>query len=207
MIQLVDAILSCNRHGIAHRDIKLSNITFPIPVIQRQGDIKKNSSNNYNKNERERSREKGKKTETAIPGMKKSLSATFLPFQDNLRNSCHENKETDDHESDFNFDYCDNESDENGNSDHHEHEKNIVEMGIEIGKEAERERDNKILENEEREELKHKDEDIFIKLADFGMAGFIGRDGRLRGRCGTPGKMKTKKAILLTVLIIRYIIM
>jgi calcium/calmodulin-dependent protein kinase I len=31
-------------------------------------------------------------------------------------------------------------------------------------------------------------EDFFkVKLADFGMAGFIGADGRLRGRCGTPG--------------------
>jgi serine/threonine protein kinase len=30
-------------------------------------------------------------------------------------------------------------------------------------------------------------DDIIVKLADFGMAGFIGRDGRLRGRCGTPG--------------------
>jgi serine/threonine protein kinase len=29
--QLVEAVLSCNRHGIAHRDIKLSNITFPPP--------------------------------------------------------------------------------------------------------------------------------------------------------------------------------
>jgi len=30
-------------------------------------------------------------------------------------------------------------------------------------------------------------ENIFIKLADFGMAGFVGKDGKLRGRCGTPG--------------------
>jgi serine/threonine protein kinase len=30
-------------------------------------------------------------------------------------------------------------------------------------------------------------DEIVVKLADFGMAGFIGRDGRLRGRCGTPG--------------------
>ena len=38
-----------------------------------------------------------------------------------------------------------------------EHEKNIIEMGIELGKEAEREKDKKILENEGREVLKHKD--------------------------------------------------
>ena len=186
VIQLVDAILSCNRHGIAHRDIKLSNITFPIPIIQRQRDIQKSSNNNYNKNERERTREKEKKMEIVIPGMKKSLSATFLPFQDNL---CLQNKETDDHESDFNFDYCENEIDENENRNDHEHEKNI----IEIEKEAEKERERKILENEQREEVKQIDEDIYIKLADFGMAGFIGRDGRLRGRCGTPGTMKIKK--------------
>lgn len=29
--------------------------------------------------------------------------------------------------------------------------------------------------------------DMTIKLADFGMAGFVGSDGLLRGRCGTPG--------------------
>ena len=47
---------------------------------------------------------RGRKIEIVIPGMKKSLY------------SCHENKETGDHESDFNFDYCDNEIDENENS-------------------------------------------------------------------------------------------
>ena len=57
-----------------------------------------------------------RKIEIAIPGMY----------------SCHENKETGGHESDLNFDYCDNENDENGNSDDHEHEKNIIEMGIEL---------------------------------------------------------------------------
>ena len=82
-----------------------------------------------------------RKIEIAIPGMTKSLY------------SCHEKKETGGHESDFNFDYCDNENDENGNSDDHEHEKNIIEMGIELWKEAERERDRKVLENEEREEF------------------------------------------------------
>ena len=45
-----------------------------------------------------------RKIEIAIPGMKKSLCCS------------HENKETDDHESNFNFDYCDNEIDENENS-------------------------------------------------------------------------------------------
>ena len=47
MARLVDAIVSCNRC----RDIKLSNLTFPIPTVQRQHDIQKNSSNNY-KNKR-----------------------------------------------------------------------------------------------------------------------------------------------------------
>ena len=28
---------------------------------------------------------------------------------------------------------------------------------------------------------------LFVKLADFGMAGFIGTDNALKGRCGTPG--------------------
>ena len=98
--------------------------------------------------------------------------------------SCHENKEPCDHESDFNFDYCDNDIDENENSNDDEHEKNTIEMGIELGKEAESERDRKVLENEETEELKQNDEDTFIKL---------GCDGRLRRRCGTPGKMKTIK--------------
>ena len=47
---------------------------------------------------------RGRKIEIVILGMKKSLY------------SCHEKKETGDHESDFNFDYCDNEIDENENS-------------------------------------------------------------------------------------------
>jgi serine/threonine protein kinase len=71
--QLVEAVALCNRLGIAHRDIKLSNITFPI--------------NNHHLNDDE------------------------------------------DEEEDF----------------------------------------------------------IAIKLADFGMAGFVGSDRKLRGRCGTPG--------------------
>ena len=39
MIQLVDVILSCNRLGITCRDIKTSNVTPPLPIIQRQRDI------------------------------------------------------------------------------------------------------------------------------------------------------------------------
>ena len=58
----------------------------------------------------------------AIPGMRKSLCC------------CHVNMETGDHESDFKFDYCD----ENENSNDHEHEKNIIDLGIELVREAER---------------------------------------------------------------------
>jgi calcium/calmodulin-dependent protein kinase I len=31
------------------------------------------------------------------------------------------------------------------------------------------------------------DQSVTIKLADFGMAGFVGADNQLKGRCGTPG--------------------
>ena len=34
-----------------------------------------------------------------------------------------------------------------------------------------------------------KDIPIQIKLADFGMAGFVSSNGYLYGRCGTPGKI------------------
>lgn len=194
VIQLVDAILSCNRHGIAHRDIKLSNITFPI--IQKQ-DVQKNVGNNYNKNERERERERGKEKEIIVPGMKKSLSATFLPFQDHLRKIDNQNNGNES-EPDFNFDYSVCSDDYDNNNDNND---NDIEMKMGMGSmdcDIERERDEKSEskrergKNEnwsdgEREEEEKKDEDIFIKLADFGMAGFIGRDGRLRGRCGTPG--------------------
>lgn len=77
VLQLIDAIDICNRLGIAHRDIKLSNITFPLKT---QYDLE--------------------------------------------------------------------EANELGLSD---------------------------------------DQSLCIKLADFGMAGFVGRDNKLRGRCGTPG--------------------
>lgn len=35
--------------------------------------------------------------------------------------------------------------------------------------------------------VKTKHTPMQIKLADFGMAGFLEKDGCLRGRCGTPG--------------------
>jgi serine/threonine protein kinase len=35
--------------------------------------------------------------------------------------------------------------------------------------------------------VKSKHRPMQIKLADFGMAGFLEKDGYLRGRCGTPG--------------------
>lgn len=34
-----------------------------------------------------------------------------------------------------------------------------------------------------------KDSPMQIKLADFGMAGFVNQDGYLWGRCGTPGEL------------------
>ena len=50
-------------------------------------------------------------------------------------------RQTDDYESNFNFDYCGNEINENKNSNDHdceyEHEQNIIEMGIEVEKEGE----------------------------------------------------------------------
>lgn len=173
VFQLVDAILSCNRHGIAHRDIKLSNVTFPLKI-------------------------KKPKDENNPLKIKKSLSATFLPFQNvsqnNGNNLITENKNTSittngnlrkgnnneiteiditETESDFAFDY--GESDDNSVK-----EKENIRLN-----EAENENEN---ENSEESSNNIIDDNIYIKLADFGMAGFIGRDGRLRGRCGTPGK-------------------
>ena len=174
VLQLVDAILSCNRHGIAHRDIKLSNVTFPLKIEKPKDEINPLK-------------------------MKKSLSATFLPFQNVTQNNGNnlvitENKNTSiitngnlrkgnnneiteiditETESDFAFDY--GESDDNSVK-----EKENIRLN-----EAENENEN---ENSEVSSNNIIDDNIYIKLADFGMAGFIGRDGRLRGRCGTPGK-------------------
>ena len=39
MIQLFDVILSCDRLDITYRDIKLSNVTPSLPIIQRQRKI------------------------------------------------------------------------------------------------------------------------------------------------------------------------
>jgi serine/threonine protein kinase len=36
--QLIDAVSLCNKLGIAHRDIKLSNITFPLTRKETQTD-------------------------------------------------------------------------------------------------------------------------------------------------------------------------
>ena len=199
VLQLVDAILSCNRHGIAHRDIKLSNVTFPLKI-------------------------KKPKNENNPLKIKKSLSATFLPFQNvshengNNLNIVTDNKNTNtsiisnsgnlrkgnnneiteidinEVESDFAFDY--GELDDNSVK-----EKEIIRLS-----ETENENENSF-QNENENENKNEnendnsevtsnniiDDNIYIKLADFGMAGFIGRDGRLRGRCGTPGKKRKSK--------------
>jgi hypothetical protein len=56
VFQLVEAVLACNRHGIAHRDIKLSNITFPLNPYKLK-----------------------KKTQKKL---RNSLSQTILPFTD-----------------------------------------------------------------------------------------------------------------------------
>ena len=194
VFQLVDAILSCNRHGIAHRDIKLSNVTFPLKI-------------------------KKPKDENNPLKIKKSLSATFLPFQNvsqnNGNNLITENKNTSittngnlrkgnnneiteiditETESDFAFDY--GELDDNSVK-----EKENIRLN-----EAENENEN---ENSEVSSNNIIDDNIYIKLADFGMAGFIGRDGRLRGRCGTPGKKgKGKgKGNKVALIIIRIMIM
>jgi serine/threonine protein kinase len=181
VLQLVDAILSCNRHGIAHRDIKLSNVTFPL---------------------------KNKKLKEESPlKIKKSLSATFLPFQNvsqqydilgnnNSKNNSNDNKNSKprkgnneiteiditETESDFVFDY--GEIEENSVKENSK----MTENDSKISK-NENETENET-ENESSDVLEESvDDNIYIKLADFGMAGFIGRDGRLRGRCGTPGKI------------------
>ena len=31
------------------------------------------------------------------------------------------------------------------------------------------------------------DSEVFVKLGDYGMANFVGKDGLIKGRCGTPG--------------------
>lgn len=176
VLQLVDAILSCNRHGIAHRDIKLSNVTFPL-------------------------RNKKPKEENPLK-IKKSLSATFLPFQNgsqeydilgnnNSKNNLNNNKsnprkgnneiteiDITETESDFVFDYGEIE------------ENSVKENSKIIENDSRGSKNENETENESSDVVVESvDDNIYIKLADFGMAGFIGRDGRLRGRCGTPGKI------------------
>eukprot|EP01038_Epipyxis_sp_PR26KG_P014930 gene14930-20082_t len=90
--QLIEAISLCNRLGIAHRDIKLSNITFPLDV----------------------------EIEKRIALFKKKDNSNFNDNNNNNNNMT-------------------------------------------------------------------QDTPINIKLTDFGMAGFLCHDRKLRGRCGTPG--------------------
>lgn len=182
--------MSCNRHGIAHRDIKLSNITFPIPQSP-------NKINQQNKNNNDRSNNNLKKVENEVvlevekvPSMKKSLSATFLPFQNNsninnsisIKVSGSGDGQNNEYESDFVFDYGETEIDIEQNNDYNDcndvnndNNNNNKNNNIEVNS-------NNIDLTADIE-----DDNVYIKLADFGMAGFIGRDGRLRGRCGTPG--------------------
>lgn len=109
--QVVEAVSLCNKFGIAHRDIKLSNITFPP-----------------------------KKLSLAL------LSSQLPPSSssDRTKIDCSSGTQT----PDF--------------SELSDSSRSNVPAGFDS-------------------------ENLLIKLADFGMAGFVGLDKRLRGRCGTPG--------------------
>jgi hypothetical protein len=236
VIQLVEAILSCNRHGIAHRDIKLSNITFPLSKKQERRNIaelnkKQNKNQNFNQNlNKNQNTPSGKDTEKEgvrdnnanmieIPQtIKKSLSATFLPFQNSLQKvgdsqSANEGSPNDGYfiadNTDFIFegdiDYG-NGAPENQRSigsnnnnininNNNNNINNIDNSNIYNNNNNNRnqskdtdENNSSSIDNDDDSEVEKGEEDIYIKLADFGMAGFIGKDGRLRGRCGTPGK-------------------
>jgi len=106
--QLIDAISLCNRLGIAHRDVKLSNITVPR---RRQ-----RYTAAYNSLKRRNHR---------LHHMGNASSR--------LASQCDPSPEDDDDDDDDDDDY------------------------------------------------------FAIKLADFGMAGFVCADRKLKGRCGTPG--------------------
>lgn len=112
MAQIIDAISLCHRLGIAHRDIKLSNITFP-------------------------------RDETLTPQEEKQLLETRRFIAQQHAKDSDSEAENSDSDADDDDSYA---SSKDSDSDA-----------------------------------------IIVKLADFGMAGFIGPDKRLKGRCGTPG--------------------
>ena len=101
-LQLLDAIDLCNQHGIAHRDIKLSNITFPRRT---QDDVDEQA-----------------------------------------------------------------------------------ELGLGLGMDmGQGQGQGQGMGQGQIQPAQGLGDPLFVKLADFGMAGFVGSDNRLRGRCGTPG--------------------
>jgi hypothetical protein len=228
VIQLVEAILSCNRHGIAHRDIKLSNITFPLSKKQERKNIaelnKKQNKNHNNNNQNQNQKTPGKESEKegtndAPQTLKKSLSANFLPFQNSIQKigDSHGGSEGSPNDgyfiadnTDFIFGGCDidygngapdnqravgsnnsnnnsNSNDNNNNNSNNDSDSNNNSSNRNRSNDTD-DYNSSSIDNEDDSEVEKGEEDIYIKLADFGMAGFIGKDGRLRGRCGTPGK-------------------
>lgn len=119
--QLVDAVSFCNRLGIAHRDIKLSNITFPkkaqavVATTANGGEEEVPLASMHNHQSGIASEEEEALTPQAASSL---LPLPMLTQQQSPR---------------------------------------------------------------------PKEEHLIVKLADFGMAGFVGVDKKLRGRCGTPG--------------------
>jgi serine/threonine protein kinase len=127
--QLVDAVQVCNSAGVAHRDIKLSNITYPFP---RLADLVGSS-------------------QQRVPVRTHSVSS-------------HENL--------------------NGQRDHHQHHHmNTTRSSQSLAYSDSSAGDD----NNSKQEEDCLSDTVKIKLADFGMAGFVSKDGLLRGRCGTPG--------------------
>lgn len=123
--QLVDAVQVCNSAGIAHRDIKLSNITYPYPKL---ADLMRSRS--HEAPATEQTGKQGASDEEPVMPLARDKVTT---------------------QSSQSLAYSDSSS------------------------------------GEEKPDDFHDIESTKIKLADFGMAGFVSKDGLLRGRCGTPG--------------------
>lgn len=158
--QVVDAVSFCHRLGIAHRDIKLSNITFPKPPES----PKHRSSNRHDDDEEEEaprpsatvsSSSHHLTTTETTPRVSGSLSPSPAVVP----------------QADAHHDEGDEEDDDT-----------LGRRGSDSSEPVQEDIDAQQHEGVGKDGVQR-----IVKLADFGMAGFLGSDKKLRGRCGTPG--------------------
>eukprot|EP01034_Spumella_vulgaris_P021453 gene21453-27486_t len=185
--QLVDAIAMCNQMGLAHRDVKLSNVTFPSNSSSSNSE----DDDGSDCSDRDEHEERGRGTERERQHNQRRSSdssssddegPSFGTDSSHAQNNNANNNTALPYKSPykpFNFS-----GDSPQVSTHNPASSsaprttnprfNLQHSTVHTGTS---------FSQPQYESTKL----LTVKLADFGMAGFLGSDRKIRGRCGTPG--------------------